>query len=679
VEAKTLAKLNHPGIVGIHNMGVDAGQFPYLVMDLLSGESLDLLIRKSGRLQMNQALDLFIQVSDALSSAHQQGIIHRDIKPSNLMLVRDASNQVVAAKIVDFGIARLSKHGFAAQSQTATGLVFGTPFYMSPEQCEGLRVDERSDIYSLGCALFETLTGRPPFCGDNAFHTFMLHQTEAPPSLASVTPDGSFPPSLEQAIQKLLAKEVSDRYQTMAQVKHDLERVRAGKEIMARGLSTTIAPSTQPVSAAGRSLPITEDKSRSQAVERAPVEGGRALSRGTVVSLISLLVLIVAASCAFLWSRPAKAPLQKGVKIPAKINSNSVQDKASVLDVVEIFDDQNSPLKVDSSLVSRGLVSDEVLKKAGTSDKEISDLRNYDFSAAARDEHLYHPKLIAYLTNHRGPAGQFKKRAPKLEFQFPSNFILGAVQFGNEKPLQATGNILIPPAKRICFYLSYSTRDCLQILDMFGPDDLNGLEVVFDKPTKAIEKISHWKKLDDLSFFNPLQKVLPNYAQFDESPIADSDLPLLEQLSGLRSLGLCGDNVSGQAISKMPMLRRIETLKIKRIKGIESVLNVLPSLQNIKELWLVSTNTTDEQIASLARMNNLTTLRIRRSLLTPASLKYFRQMPALKHLYLDRPWSDSDKKQFRKAIPGCEFESVLDRTYWKYFPIAKPDGNNQAN
>ncbi len=116
-------------------------------MDLLSGETLDVrLQRKNGPLDRDLALDLFIQVADALSSAHQQGIVHRDIKPSNLMLIRNSQNQITSIKIVDFGIARLSKHGFAAQSQTATGLVFGTPYYMSPEQCQGLRVDQRSDI-----------------------------------------------------------------------------------------------------------------------------------------------------------------------------------------------------------------------------------------------------------------------------------------------------------------------------------------------------------------------------------------------------------------------------------------------------------------------------------------------------------------------------------------------------
>ena len=235
LEAKALARLNHPGIVGIHNMGIDKSQCPYYVMDLIDGYGLDTLIAKNRCLPVEQALDIFIQVAEAIGSAHQHDVIHRDIKPSNMMIEENPKLGTTSVKIVDFGIARLTKQGAVAQSQTATGMIFGTPYYMSPEQCEGKRVDARSDIYSLGCALFETLTGRPPFVGDNSFQTFMLHQTENPPRLNSILPAVHFSPALEIAIQKMLNKHADERYQNMDQLKHDLERIRDGKSIMTRG------------------------------------------------------------------------------------------------------------------------------------------------------------------------------------------------------------------------------------------------------------------------------------------------------------------------------------------------------------------------------------------------------------------------------------------------------------
>ncbi|MDP3508703.1 MAG: serine/threonine-protein kinase [Candidatus Melainabacteria bacterium] len=232
-EAKALARLHHPGVVGIHNMGIDAQGCPYYVMDLLEGESLSQAIKANHRLPQARVLPIFIQLADALDSAHQQGIIHRDIKPSNVMVLHEMNIDKV--KLVDFGIARLSTRGvsgaFNSQNKTAAGTVFGTPYYMSPEQSLGKTVDHRSDIYSLGCALFEALTGIPPFCGANAFETIMMHQSNEAPSLNSVYPEGKFSSSLESAVAKMLQKNVEDRYQSMKQVGHDLSRIQEGKTV----------------------------------------------------------------------------------------------------------------------------------------------------------------------------------------------------------------------------------------------------------------------------------------------------------------------------------------------------------------------------------------------------------------------------------------------------------------
>jgi serine/threonine protein kinase len=218
-------------------MGVEGGQWPYFVMELLTCESLNEQIKRLGKLTTNQALPLFIKVADALAQSHSQGIVHRDIKPGNLMLVKDGSGAISNIKIVDFGIARVLGNDQASQSQTATGMIFGTPYYMSPEQCSGLKVDQRSDIYSFGCALYETLTGRPPFVGNNAFETFLLHQT-APILLSTLDP------RLSVIMERLLAKEPSARYQTMADVSRDLKRVLRGPGTAS---SAALKPATVPV------------------------------------------------------------------------------------------------------------------------------------------------------------------------------------------------------------------------------------------------------------------------------------------------------------------------------------------------------------------------------------------------------------------------------------------------
>jgi serine/threonine protein kinase len=316
VEAKALAKLNHRGIVGIHNMGVhhrkadDKGvecDTPYYVMDLLSGENLDDLLRKAGPLKVDRALDYFIQVADALYSAHAQGVVHRDIKPSNLMLLRDNNAVITQIKVVDFGIARVNRSGHGSQSQTATGLVFGTPYYMSPEQCRGERVDHRADIYSLGCTLFEALTGEPPFRGKNAFQTFMMHQGDEAPSLESrrLREGGAagekFPHSLEALVAKTLQKNAADRYQSMEQLKHDLERVKQGKDVSKRGLRSTIAPEPRSYSHDEGDDETDDDL----------LEGSRAiLGQPRWLLAVSLFVAaaVVGVFVYFVWREPAKAP-----------------------------------------------------------------------------------------------------------------------------------------------------------------------------------------------------------------------------------------------------------------------------------------------------------------------------------------------------------------------------------
>src|SRR5262249_17619040 len=152
---------------------IDEGQ-PYFVMDFVEGESVAKYLMKHGTMGPSDAISVCIAVCSGLAYAHELGIVHRDIKPGNIMLVPNEEKNVWVPKIVDFGVARLNSSEMA-ESLTATGDVFGTPLYMSPEQCAGQKVDLRSDIYSLGCVLFEMLTGGPPFRGDSALSIMMQH------------------------------------------------------------------------------------------------------------------------------------------------------------------------------------------------------------------------------------------------------------------------------------------------------------------------------------------------------------------------------------------------------------------------------------------------------------------------------------------------------------------------
>lgn len=250
-EAQALARLNHQNIVKVYNLGIDRERYPYYVMELLSGETLQDKIRREGSLMVGEALDVFIEVAEGLAAAHRAKIIHRDIKPGNIMLSPQIARQGQGPKsmrvlLVDFGLARLGQNSSQnssanviseersrlLQNLTEVGEVFGSPLYMSPEQTAGTApVDERSDIYSFGCSLFETLTGRVPFQGRTVMETFSLHQNEKAPSLQETDREGVYPLELELAVARMLEKSPEKRYQNMESLLVDLRRVQEGKPV----------------------------------------------------------------------------------------------------------------------------------------------------------------------------------------------------------------------------------------------------------------------------------------------------------------------------------------------------------------------------------------------------------------------------------------------------------------
>lgn len=228
-EAQAISKLQHPNIVAVFDFGVTSDSHPYLVMDYLEGTTLADLLGQEGGLSFSRALPLLVQACLALQHAHGKGIIHRDFKSSNIVICLDEGKELV--KVVDFGMAKLLSGDAASrpnQELTQAGDVFGSPLYMSPEQCKGQRLDQRSDIYSLGCVMYYALSGKPPIIGENLLDTLQRQINEDPQPLAGYA--NGCPPAVERVIFKALRKNPDERYQNISDLLTDFQAATSGKE-----------------------------------------------------------------------------------------------------------------------------------------------------------------------------------------------------------------------------------------------------------------------------------------------------------------------------------------------------------------------------------------------------------------------------------------------------------------
>lgn len=240
-EAQAAASLTHANVVGVYDWGSQDGTY-FIVMEYVDGPSLSQVIRSDGPLHPRRAAEIAAEVADGLGFAHARGVVHRDIKPGNVLLTKSGQ-----AKVTDFGIARALSS--PAEDLTQAGSVMGTATYFSPEQAQGLSVDGRSDLYSLGVVLYEMLTGRPPFTGETPLAISYRHVQDAPEPPS--THISGLPRGLEAIIMKLLAKKPDDRYASAQDLRLDLNRFLASETTLAEqgapgavSQATTVQPAT---------------------------------------------------------------------------------------------------------------------------------------------------------------------------------------------------------------------------------------------------------------------------------------------------------------------------------------------------------------------------------------------------------------------------------------------------
>jgi serine/threonine protein kinase len=295
-EAKAAGGLNHPNIVTIHDVG-KAGELVYMAMEYIEGVELRTLIGEGQPLALPQALSIAAQVAEGLAYAHKRGVVHRDIKPANIMVVPNGP-----VKITDFGIARMR----GSRELTQTGMLLGSPKYMSPEQAIGKRADQRSDIFSMGVILYEMIAGVAPFNGENV--TALMYQIVnfVPPAPGAINP--SVPPILDHIVAKMLAKPLEDRYQDAAELARDL---RACERELSLGIPASAVSSATPeptlIAANEKTMVLAQTVNRTREADQS-AEPAPAPTRGVAPSFDSTEATQRLASLTGLSARRAPQP-----------------------------------------------------------------------------------------------------------------------------------------------------------------------------------------------------------------------------------------------------------------------------------------------------------------------------------------------------------------------------------
>ncbi|WP_025738224.1 Stk1 family PASTA domain-containing Ser/Thr kinase [Mycobacterium genavense] len=289
-EAQNAAALNHPAIVAVYDTGeaeTPAGPLPYIVMEYVDGVTLRDIVHNDGPLPPRRAIEIIADACQALNFSHQNGIIHRDVKPANIMI-----STTNAVKVMDFGIARAIAD--SGNSVTQTAAVIGTAQYLSPEQARGDSVDARSDVYSLGCVLYEILTGEPPFTGDSPVSVAYQHVRVDP--VAPSKRHAGISPDLDAVVLKALAKNPDNRYQTAAEMRADLVRVHNGEppeapKVLTDAERTSLLASTGP-GHGSRTDPLPRQHFSDTDPERMGGPVGRWVVAVAVLAVLTIVVVI---------------------------------------------------------------------------------------------------------------------------------------------------------------------------------------------------------------------------------------------------------------------------------------------------------------------------------------------------------------------------------------------------
>ncbi|MBU6451316.1 MAG: protein kinase [Cyanobacteria bacterium REEB67] len=610
-EARAIAKLEHINLVKVSDLGIHEGCLPFYAMEYIEGETLSDMLARYGPMPVKTAIEIFMQICDGVHDAHKAGVVHRDLKPANIM-VSQAANGKLIVKVLDFGLAKINQQDREKQSLTSIGEIFGSPFYMSPEQCAGEKVDNRSDIYSLGCTLFECLTGRPPFNDILAAAIVLNHQESAPPTLASILGSKTVPDSMDVVMAKLLRKNPVERYQTLTELRGDLERVARGETVQPFYMSRTRS-------------------STAESNETDTVNGTTASARRSAKEKLFAagLGVVLAAGLGFAYTMIKPLPKLKKTVLAAvadsDLKSGRMTDQVIESEIQNSFGVANRlPLeKIRSTAKARTQgMRGNIEDSGGSLFREIGK----EIQGAEPDSSAPGPKSYA----ESEPYSRVSRigQTNYLIFNFPTDTKLGGIGVYPDKDMvPAIGSIKILAEQKIKFAPGPMLTTYPRYFKRFRAGEIS--EIILDRPAEinkmfqALTQLPNYKSLTDFKINQP------------ERLTVDSER-ILSTLTNLRKFSCNQECISPLVLVNMPFLKNLNNLALKDYADTDSIFEKLSSSTNLRELKATRCGISKAGLSSLAKIPSLIKLELEENLDQTDQIRALAEAPALYELYASK-------------------------------------------
>lgn len=570
-EAKLLASLSHPTLVKVYDLGIHDQAIPFYSMDYLEGRSIEEILANDGPIDLETTLDIMLEVLDGLAYAHRNGIVHRDLKPGNIMYC--TIDGAKAVKVLDFGISKLIDNRSTTQAMTVAGDIFGSPFYMSPEQSRGESVDARSDIYSIGCTMFEMLTGFVPYENKSSIEIMLMHQEADIPLLTEVS-EIEFPPSVDLVITKCLAKSPDARYQSAKELSLDLVRIKEGKAVHA--YSKSFAPRGA----------IIEEKE----------EAANQNSTSTIVLTgLALATLIVSCSLLYFWTSQHKHSAKSKIKatVNANFDGDHVLPESEFTDVAEGQPKYFSLLAKDGMSATFKFPSNQSLGMIGCD---------------ADNCKMFEAKSLVHLSLKDGlklAANSYLIEHPSLFDGFRPNEIacLSAPSGGEEViKVKAAMPHICKLTGITSLDLQLSNLDDSDIIYLNNLPRLNSLTLSLTEITgQGLANFQHLKNLHTLSFnynngIHELIEALAGSEKLEDlsidspdKPIEASDLQRLAKLKNLSFLSVRNSGIDDKSLELLYGLPRLKRLNINDCKVSDAAIEKFKRAYSGKKIEVINT------------------------------------------------------------------------------------------